>query len=215
LVEINISTSTLGRYLKEMDTQNVTTKIRNKGRVLTEEGKKRLKEKEIEYQSDILYNNIRNAINNSRYSELIDIYVVRKAIELESVRLCCKNITKDEIDILSNYTKQYLKLANQGDLNFINEALDFHTIISKASRNHFMDELLRMLIFEQKKLENRMEILVTRTQKTGVRYAQEHERILQCIQLHDEDKAVDEMRAHFDSMIDLLKENIKDSIENT
>ena len=198
---IHLSTATIGRYLKELDSKGYTIQFSNKGRILTSKEQEALKVEEELAVSDVLHSNMRDAVEVRHYSDLIDIYVVRKAIEVEAVRLCVKNITDEELELLREDVKIYKEYVAD-DANFIEPALEFHAIISLATKNKFMDSLTQMLLYEQKKIEQKMQIVVT--QEYGEKYVEEHEMIYEAIKARDEKLAMKLMTQHFDGMIEVL-----------
>lgn len=203
---VDLSTATTGRYLKELDAGDLTEKFSNKGRVLTEKGRKVLADKLAVVTSDSLHQSMRDVMNQSSYRDLRDIYVVRMAIEIESVKLCCRNITDEEMDKLLPYVEEYNDLPSKKE-DFTDVSLDFHLVISAAGKNRFLDALLKVLIHEQKKIEKRFQYLETRDH--GRQYAKEHEEIYQCIRNRDEERAMTVMKAHFENIMSTVEEIIQ------
>ena len=201
---IELSTATAGRYLKELDNSGLTVKISNKGRVLTQEGRAYMERMDTELMSSYLHKSVKKAAGGSEYKDLFDIYAVRIPIELEAVRLCCRNAAGEEIDEIGRYAESYGHLARDGE-DFTNASLDFHVLIAKGTRNHFMAALLGMLIFEQKKIENSLDYLVTR--QCGLLFSQQHREIFESIRARDEEKAVRLMQIHFDEIIDAMRQD--------
>ena len=62
-----------------------------------------------------------------------------------------------------------------------------------------------MLIFEQKKIENSLDYLVTR--QCGLLFSQQHREIFESIRARDEEKAVRLMQIHFDEIIDAMRQD--------
>ena len=203
---IELSTATAGRYLKELDNDGLTIKISNKGRVITDNGRKYMESLTTELMSSYLHKSVKDAVSGSEYQDLLDIYAVRISIELEAVKLCCRNATEAEIDAIGNYVTEYEKLAQSG-VDFTDVSLDFHVLIAKGTHNHFMETLLEMLIFEQKKIENSLEYLVTR--KCGRRFAEQHREIYESIRQREEKKAFHFMRDHFDDIVDSMHQQLR------
>ena len=194
--DANLSTATIGRYLMELDTKNITVMVSNKGRILTENGKKVLESIEQKVTLDILHNNIRQAAEFIKYGELIQLYTVRKALEVEAVKEAVAVAFDEDIDLLAGTIKSYREciLANK---DFIEPALDFHLILASITKNSFLEAVLRMLIYEQKRIEAKFDILATR--EHGLEYVEEHEAIYLALKERDEAKAVKLMSSHLDA----------------
>lgn len=203
---IELSTATAGRYLKDLDNEGLTTKVSNKGRVLTDAGKRRLEELNTELMSGYLHKSVKEAVGGSEYKDLLDIYAVRISIELESVKLCCRNATEEEIDAIERYVTEYETLAQSG-ADFTDVSLDFHVLIATGTHNHFMETLLKMLIFEQKKIENRLEYLVTK--RCGRLFSEQHREIYESIRRRDEREAFHLMRDHFDDIVESMHQQLQ------
>lgn len=201
---VELSTATAGRYLKELDSGGLTAKLSNKGRVLTDQGRAYMEQMDMELMSSYLHKGVKKAAGGSEYKDLFDIYTVRISIELEAVRLCCRNATEEEIEEIGRYAESYGQLA-QGGADFTNTSLDFHVLIANATRNQFMAALLEMLIFEQKKVENSLDYLVTR--QCGMLFSRQHQEIYESIRARDEESAVHLMQIHFGEIINALRED--------
>ena len=189
---VELSTATAGRYLKELDSSGLTAKLSNKGRVLTDRGRSYMEQMDTELMSSYLHKGVKKAAGGGEYKDLFDIYAVRIPIELESVRLCCRSASKEEIAEIGRYAESYGQLAQGGEV-FTNTSLDF------------MAALLEMLIFEQKKIENSLEYLITR--RYGLLFSRQHQEIYESIRDRDEERAVHLMQVHFDEIINAMRED--------
>ena len=199
---VNLSSATIGRYLKELDRKGFTAKKSNKGRYLTDKAVKYLEEVNEEITSSILHKDLQKAVRGVGYQELIDIYTVRIGIENVSVRLCCRNARNEEIEEIGKSAAEYKSLAEDG-LDFVDNSLDFHVLIAKYSHNIFMEKVLSMLIFEQKRIENMLEVLSTRNE--GILYSSQHREIYKAIRKRDEELAAKLMDNHFAAIIETLE----------
>ena len=64
-------------------------------------------------------------------------------------------------------------------------AYNFHTIIAEMSRNKYFKYLLDIMIFEEQKMEERMDKLVTK--ERGNVYVVQHDDIVAALELRDAD----------------------------
>lgn len=195
---LDVSTATVGRYLKDLDNENLTRKVGNRGRVLTELGRVKLTQIEWDVESNVVHKGVKDAVSGSEYSDLVDIYTVRVAIELGSVKLCCRNATKKEIQAIEDYVNEYESQVQKGN-DFTDVSLDFHILLAKGTHNRFMEKLLAMLIFEQKKIEYNLKYLPTRS--CGKLFAEQHRMIFNAINEKNEALAVQIMKEHFNDII--------------
>ena len=85
-------------------------------------------------------------------------------------------------------------------------ALDFHSIVAEMSHNKFLKNLLDILVFEEKRVEARMEILATR-ERGGI-YVVQHDDIAAAIEAHDGPLASQLMSQHMDLILRTVEEQI-------
>lgn len=202
---IEISTATVGRYLKDLDNDSLTRKVGNRGRVLTEEGEKRLTQLELDVESSFIHKSVKDAVSGSEYQDLMDIYAVRVVVELEAVKLCCRKATEEDLKKIEEYVTEYEAQVEKGN-DFTDVSLDFHVLIAQGTHNHIMEKLLAMLIFEQKKIEYNLEYLVTRS--CGKRFSEQHRSIFKSICQKNETEAVRLMKEHFDDIVNSMHQEL-------
>ncbi len=81
--------------------------------------------------------------------EIDDIFQLRMELEGLAAYLAAKNITKEQIDKLEDYTEKIEKCIIENDQKgCVNVDIAFHQIIKKASNNKWLDKFLDTL-FEQ------------------------------------------------------------------
>lgn len=206
--EAELSTASIGRYLKEMDSKGITETVRNKGRVLTEKGKKILAEKEESVTTAMLHNNIREATDITEYSQLIQLYYVREALEIEAVREAIQYASDEEIAEIDHTNKEYKKCIERKE-DFTDPALSFHAVLARITKNRFLEAILIMLIHEQKRIEAKFEILATRDMEYGQRYTAEHEEIYEALKERNTKKATRLMAIHLEGIRGALENDKK------
>lgn len=195
---IDYSTATVGRYLKILDLKGYTYQKGNQGRLLTEDGKIWLNKTEESLARAENRNESSRALKVNKYSDLIDLMKARKAIEVETARLAALNATEKEIfDLRKSINIYYRYIALKKD--FVDPALNFHTIIADMSHNRFMKAMLEMLVFEEKRIENNIEQLKTRDK--GNIYVIEHDDITKAIEERNSDLASELMSKHMDGIL--------------
>ncbi|MDP4109667.1 MAG: FCD domain-containing protein [Bacillota bacterium] len=196
-----ISSATIGRYLKELDIADCTVRDSNKGRVLTPAGRKTFNDYNNKIINEMFHINVKQEAEITNLSRLVDIYIVRKAIEREAVRLCVSNMTKEELSKLRDSIFVYKDAVCKGE-DFLEPSLQFHAIIGEGSGNRVMDALIRLLLNSQKAVEAKMEELVTRNK--GLEYIEDHFNIYQMICSKNETEAMRLMDEHFERIIKIL-----------
>lgn len=198
---VELSSATVGRYLKELDLKVLTQKQGNKGRCLTENGKRSLEKLNESVTAGLLHKDMQKAVKGTEYQDLIDIYTVRIGIENVSVRYCCKNATDEEIELIGQSAADYKRLA-EGGSDFVDNSLGFHVLIAQGAHNAFMEKVLSMLIFEQTRIENMLEHLSTRGE--GIQFSSHHYGIYEAIKNRDEERAAELMNEHFAAIMETM-----------
>lgn len=209
---ISYGTATVGRYLKELDSKGMTEQKSNQGRVLTEQGKTWLLKISDNVARAEMHNETSKAMRINSYSDLIDLIQARKAIEVAAVRLAAQAATQEDIIKLKQTVMiHYRYVAENRDPT--DPALDFHSVVAKISHNRFIKTMLDMLIFEERRIENAMDSLVTR--ERGDTYVVEHDDISRAIADHDTSRAAELMETHMNTLLDAVREQIQQIAQNT
>lgn len=209
---INYGTATVGRYLKELDSRDVTQQKSNQGRVLTEKGKKWLDELSDTVDRAKMRNEASKAMRVDDYFDLIDLVRARKAIEVEAVKLAIQNATGEDLEELHHAVMvHYRCVAENADPT--EPALAFHSVLVGISHNRFMKSMFELLLFEERKIEQEMEQLLTR--ERGDSYVVEHDDIANAIAKRDTELAVKLMDAHLEALLSALEEQIQQISERS
>ena len=190
---VNCSTATIGRYLKELDYREYTIQQSNMGRIITPGGRAYLRNMEEKLERTIIQTELSKAVTVKEYGELIDLLDARKALETEAARLAALNATEADMErLILSVTEHKDTVQHNEDPTDV--ALDFHAVVAEISHNRFINSILTMLIYEEKKIESKMEFLVTR--ERGRIYVKEHEKIAKAILARDADLAAKLMSEH-------------------
>ena len=205
-------TATIGRYLKMLDSKGFTIQKSNQGRILTEGGIQWLSKLEDSLARAEVQSQSAQAFKIDKYSDLIDLMKARRAIEIATVRLAALNASEDEIRQLRKTINIYYRYIAQKK-DFVEPALDFHSIIADMSHNRFMKAILEMLFFEEKRMEDNMEQLETR--ERGNTYVIEHDDITRAIEDRDADLAARLMAKHMDGILEAVEYQVKKMEKST
>lgn len=202
---ISISSATVGRYLKDLDYAGYTVRESNQGRIITGEGKIFLGSLLEQIERTEVHDEVTQALCVNEYDELSDLIKTRKVLEVAAIQQAVKNACESDIQKLRESTKDYYSdLAEKVD--HIEPALDFHSIIAKMSGNKYYISLLEMLLYEEKQVEARLDVLETRYQ--GDIYVAQHEQITKAIEAHDGKLAVKLMSDHMDLILKTVEQQI-------
>ncbi len=205
-IGIVYSIATIGRYLKMLDSKGYTLQKGNQGRLLTDDGKSWLLKMEDNLARAEIRNESSKALQVNKYSDLIDLMKARKAIEVETVRLAALNASEKEIvDLRKTINVYYRYIAQKKD--FVDPALDFHSIIADMSHNRFMKAILEMLIFEEKRIEDNIDQLETRDR--GNIYVIEHDDITKAIEERNPELASELMAKHMDGILEAVEYQVQ------
>ena len=92
-----VSTATIGRYLKVMDSDGLTIRKSNQGRIITEKGENWLQSITEHLARAEVHDEASIGLRVNEYTDLLDLIQARKTIEMETVRLAAVNATQDEL----------------------------------------------------------------------------------------------------------------------
>lgn len=200
---IDYGTATVGRYLKELDSQGLTEQKSNQGRILTEPGQQWLSKISNNVTRAQIHKQSSKALKIDSYSDLVELIQARKAIEIAGVALAVEQATdEDLVKLKQAVIKHYRYVAENRDPT--DPALEFHSIVAEISHNRFIKAMLDMLIFEERTIEDNIEQLVTR--KRGDTYVVEHDDISSAIVERNAEKAISLMSQHLDALLSAVRE---------
>lgn len=203
---ICVSTATIGRYLKMMDSNGLTIRKSNQGRIITEKGKNWLHSITENLARTEVHDEASIGLRVNEYTDLLDLIQARKTIEMETVRLAAANATQDELRKLRQSVSLYYRDVAENK-SHDESAYNFHTIIAEMSRNKYFKYLLDILIFEEQKMEERMDKLVTK--ERGNVYVVQHDDIVAALELRDAVLAQQQMGTHIDTIFSDVKHQIE------
>jgi GntR family transcriptional regulator, transcriptional repressor for pyruvate dehydrogenase complex len=199
---VDVSTATIGRFLKSMDAKGYTKHIGSQGRVITTGGTCYINELSSKVQRERLQKKMMKAVQPQNLQELLDLMSARKVLECETARLATSRANAENIKELERTVEIHeMCLDNSSDPT--SPALDFHGKVAEASNIRFLIASIDLLMNEELKLESRfLEI----TRERAAEYALHHRLIAEAIKNRDADEAENQMRIHMDAMIAALKE---------
>ncbi|WP_249864742.1 FCD domain-containing protein [Paenibacillus konkukensis] len=200
---IELSTATIGRLLKELDSKGFTKLVDAQGRVITSEGIGYAKMQSERIERERLQARLMMAAIPQSLDELIDLLHARKALECETARLAALRANPKDIDELELSLKKHADVV-KGKIDPTDIALDFHIKVAKASYNRFLIASLDILIYEELRLESQIARLITR--ERGEEYLLQHISIVESIKQNDPHEAERRMGVHIETLINAIKE---------
>lgn len=195
---IDCGTATVGRCLIMLDTQELTVRKSNRGRVITPTGNSWLERTEAKLARARNGNKLTVAVQVKHVDELVDLLSTRKILEQEAARKAALVASEEDLKYLKTALDTHTKVVNDNQ-DPTDPALDFHIAVARCSHNKFIIALLETLIYEEKRIEAGFVNL--RTRELGHFYVKTHEEIFQAIQKHDADMAHKLMGEHMDKLI--------------
>lgn len=193
-LKLGISSATLGRRMQAMEYQGYIKKSGNRGRVLTKTGNQFLNELHMKIDSAKKTEELRVLTISAEKQDILDMLTVRRALEVESVSLACKNITPEQLQHLKNVIQQQdrEKAENRvGD----KQDLEFHLGIAKTSENRCIERLLTLLLLQD---GNYVKLSIIAQVAKSLPYSISHHGIIQALERKDEELARDKITKHIE-----------------
>ncbi|MGB9867081.1 MAG: FCD domain-containing protein [Bacillota bacterium] len=193
---VRVSEATAGRILRELDERGYTEKFGFRGRMLTEAGRRYLKELETKRERAGYSAELLQALQAKEKEEIIEVLVARRAIERETARLAALKATEREIEELRLCIQVHQEHFEKGIVD-AEDDLRFHRLISEASRNRVLIAASR-LVRQDGQMAPILEF-IRRNIGSGV--VQDHRKIFFAIEARDPDAAEGAMVAHIENVI--------------
>jgi DNA-binding FadR family transcriptional regulator len=203
LNDLEVSTATIGRILKNLDTKQYTELVDSQGRVITEKGIAYVNKLSERVEREYLQKKLIHASQPKNLDELLDLLRARKALECETARLAASRAASEDIASIEKAMLRHEDaVLNKNDPTAT--ALDFHKKVAVASKNRFLIAALDILIYEEVKLESQFTELITR--ERGDEYAKQHRLIMEAIKQQRPKEASALMGIHLDTLIEAIQE---------
>ncbi len=198
---VQVSTTTIGRRLKELEAQGYVVQRSNLGRILTKKGEDYLQHVNYILRKSRLTQDIIETVSVKHYLQLVNIYQARRGLETEAARLAAASATAEELAELRENTRRYKALSRAGatEHEILQVSLEFHYIIAKICKNQFITLLLNMILNENAQFEKTLKNPIIYNQSD--QYADEHDGITDAIAAGDSEGAAALMMEHMNSII--------------
>lgn len=83
-------------------------------------------------------------VHRLRRAEIVEVYEVRKMLELEISRLAAQRRDDQDLEHMRDYLDQRAEALSKGDTDgYLNADIEFHIAVAVASKNHVVVDLYR------------------------------------------------------------------------
>lgn len=150
-------------------------------------------------------------INTFTNEDINDVFEIRIALELFSIKKICQNQASDGISRLIQYTREQKQAAARDDkIAFMEADINYHLVFTSLTNNKFLMEMMQdirdimnLMGFKSLDLSGRMDQIV-----------REHETLLNAISKADADTAAEQMISHLEAGREAVKRAYQSTTDN-
>lgn len=194
--ELEIPPANIGRTLIRLENRGLVTKVQNKGRVITELGKRYLEEEELKNSKMSIANELIDSAAAEDRKNLLEILRVRRLLEGYTARCCAETATPETVRELEDLQFDYMYELRHGRAGS-EQDLNLHLKIAEFSGNHTIARILQLLL-----TDNNSYAEFTKAAMSHNSLSQsEHGAILDAIREKDGEKAEYEMECHLERVM--------------
>ncbi|MFK0006654.1 FCD domain-containing protein [Paenarthrobacter sp. NPDC090520] len=203
---IHLAEATAGRFLRSLDKQGFTVIPRPKqGRVVTELGQRRLEELKGALRVQENGANLVLAASTTDLSELLDILVVRRAVESEGARLAAADATDEDLAEIARQAASHRKAVEAGSSPDRESSTTFHRSIAAATRNRILISMADLLIEPANPNLTRVLEEVSLNSKVVAEQAHDHSELAAALVNRDVELAGRLMNLHVEHLIEAVR----------
>jgi GntR family L-lactate dehydrogenase operon transcriptional regulator len=181
-----------------------TRSVANKGRILTEKGKRHLQTLEQDREHLVPQQNLLRVIRSERIEDLLDVLNARRIIETETARLAAIHATDSELRELEEAVRWHREYM-LGTGGKVDQNIVIHRLVAQASRSQVLQALVTLLYKDREIIETHYKIQLL----MGGRYPEEHDPLLQALVEREPDRAAEAMSAHLSYLIKVVQEYVR------
>ena len=194
---ISASQATVGRLLRVLDHRKLTSKVSNRGRVLTSEGRRMLKELRWREQRRRWADDLLKRTEPATRDEYLKLLETLRLLEAQIAGEAAEHATASQITsmrrILREQEVEVRHMSQGGD-----QGLTFHALLANAAGNRFLGSAVNLLWSQSKSLQ---ELWYDAGAVTGHSSYPDHVKILRAVASRDPRGAQRAMETHFDYFI--------------
>jgi DNA-binding FadR family transcriptional regulator len=195
-----VSESTVSRLLRQLDADGLTSPLDGKGRVLTDEGRRR----DGALRSDQVPGHDRippmPTLDIATLQDLLDLLNARRAVEREAAREAATRASEADVANLERLLETHRGRLGQGEIPR-DDALEFHRTIGRASGNRVL-RMMTDLVLNRRldRIESVLDVIVGSHHSEALSL-DEHEEIVGAIRARQSEQAEVAMQHHLDRLI--------------
>jgi GntR family transcriptional regulator, transcriptional repressor for pyruvate dehydrogenase complex len=194
--KLNIPTATIGRVLRELESDGYILKDSNKGRIITMKGLQYLQETNIRLNKMESADRLIDFVEDSSREKLLEVLEVRKLLEVKSIELACINATDTELKELEEILYEQKYEIRRGGIGNTQD-LQLHLLIAEMSRNKTIGHLLNVILTEDNAY-TKFNIFADHIMNDQV---DQHKKIVEAVLKRDVNSAKEEMENHLNHVI--------------
>lgn len=195
--DYRVSSASIGRILYRLEKLGYVEGQGNKGRIITDAGRKAIERSKALRSMDTHRQQLENLINSKVLEDFIMVLQARKAIERETSRLAAENITEAGLGRLGQILEEQEVRAKKGE-SIAEIDIAFHREIAKSSHNSALMALYEIL----STMGQQSELFEFVRSQVDATYRQAHRLVLEAIRSHDPDAAEACIIRHMDALIE-------------
>lgn len=194
---ILISEATAGRLLKNLEREGLAVKVGGRGRALSPCGKTRLQALLQEREQDISARQFLSTLRPADSREIVEVLIVRRAIEAECARLAARNGNPPEVEKLREIVNEMTRRIREGEnLGSMDER--FHSQLAGMSRNRVLQSVLEVI----RQNGRHSPILQAIRRRAGRLSGEDHRRLLKAVEEQDCEGAGAAMTRHINNVLE-------------
>ncbi|MGD1148825.1 MAG: FCD domain-containing protein [Thermoanaerobaculaceae bacterium] len=190
---IAVSQPTVGRILRELDHEQLTVKVSNRGRVLTEKGRQRLELLRYDNARHQWADELMSHLEPSSRADFLPLLKALSVIESEIARLAAERATDDQVQEMHVSVETQRKNLEE-PTHGAQQGTDFHHLLGNACGNRFL-QLAKSVLWDANPALR--DLWYEANIITGDSSYPAHRRLAQAIAAHDPRTAQRTMRDHF------------------
>lgn len=195
--KISASQATVGRILRILDHRRLTSKVGNRGRVLTSEGRRMLKELRWREQRRRWADDLLKRTEPNTRDEYLKLLETLRLLEGQIAWEAAEHATTSQVvslrRVLREQRVEVQRMSQGGD-----QGLTFHALLGESTGNRFLGSAVGLLWSQSKSLEA---LWYDAGAVTGHSSYPDHVKILRAIESRDPRGAQRAMETHFNYFI--------------
>lgn len=193
---VELSESTISRLLRELDARGWSTPLGRKGRLISDEGRQRVREAEKAAE----FSEPATLVDFTDVRDLIDLLYARRAVESAAAADAARSVTEDEVAELQELMTIHERAMGTSAMDQ-QPGLSLHRQVASLTKNQMLQNLAGVVLAPHlDRVESVLDIILG-SNDTHSSVLLEHQRIVDAVAQRDPTEAEIAVRVHFDGMI--------------